>query len=216
MPSWTAAGDPPYQIWMTHTPQGAFIDHLSGAGADMHEKYSLLRRRDPRCTRTSGRTSTRSTTSATSACSGTAGRRRASRQPPLAVGRRRQVPAADRARRPARHRRPARRRLPAGRLCRSAPDDLSNAAREQGVELRRGDIVCVRTGQMTQLARRASYLDVTMPGINLAAPVPLRGGGRDVHRRRHRRVEASRPTSEASRRSTATCSRRRARRSSRS
>jgi kynurenine formamidase len=27
MPSWTAAGDPPYQIWMTHTPSGNVIDN---------------------------------------------------------------------------------------------------------------------------------------------------------------------------------------------
>lgn len=28
MPSWKGAGDPPYQIWMTHTPQGNCNDHL--------------------------------------------------------------------------------------------------------------------------------------------------------------------------------------------
>ena len=40
MPSWVAAGDPPYGIWMTHTPQGSINDNLSGAGAQTHEKYS--------------------------------------------------------------------------------------------------------------------------------------------------------------------------------
>ena len=40
MPSWVAAGDPPYGIWMTHTPQGSIKDNLSGAGASTHEKYS--------------------------------------------------------------------------------------------------------------------------------------------------------------------------------
>ena len=40
MPSWVAAGDPPYGIWMTHTPQGSINDNLSGAGASTHEKYS--------------------------------------------------------------------------------------------------------------------------------------------------------------------------------
>ncbi len=28
MPSWVAAGDPGYGIWMTHTPQGSINDNL--------------------------------------------------------------------------------------------------------------------------------------------------------------------------------------------
>jgi kynurenine formamidase len=40
MPSWVAAGDPPYGIWMTHTPQGSANDNLSGVGNEVHEKYS--------------------------------------------------------------------------------------------------------------------------------------------------------------------------------
>jgi kynurenine formamidase len=40
MPSWVAAGDPPYGIWMTHTPQGSVNDNLSGVGSEVHEKYS--------------------------------------------------------------------------------------------------------------------------------------------------------------------------------
>ena len=40
MPSWVAAGDPPYGIWMTHTPQGSVNDNLSGVGGAVHEKYS--------------------------------------------------------------------------------------------------------------------------------------------------------------------------------
>ena len=40
MPSWTAAGDPRFDIWMTHTPQGSIHDNLSGVGAAVHEKYS--------------------------------------------------------------------------------------------------------------------------------------------------------------------------------
>jgi kynurenine formamidase len=33
MPSWTVFGDPPYQIWMTHTPSGNVIDDAAGVGA---------------------------------------------------------------------------------------------------------------------------------------------------------------------------------------
>ena len=40
MPSWVAAGDPPYGIWMTHTPDGSINDNLSGVGAKTHERYS--------------------------------------------------------------------------------------------------------------------------------------------------------------------------------
>ena len=40
MPSWVAAGDPPYGIWMTHTPQGSVNDNLSGVGSAVHKKYS--------------------------------------------------------------------------------------------------------------------------------------------------------------------------------
>ena len=40
MPSWVAAGDPPYGIWMTHTPDGSIHDNLSGVGAAVHERYS--------------------------------------------------------------------------------------------------------------------------------------------------------------------------------
>src|SRR6266700_3239338 len=40
MPSWVAAGDPPYGIWMTHTPDGSVNDNLSGVGSRVHKKYS--------------------------------------------------------------------------------------------------------------------------------------------------------------------------------
>jgi kynurenine formamidase len=40
MPSWVAAGDPAYGIWMTHTPQGSINDNLSGVGSAVHKKYS--------------------------------------------------------------------------------------------------------------------------------------------------------------------------------
>jgi kynurenine formamidase len=36
MPSFQAAGDPAYQIWMTHTPGGTVVDNLNGAGSKMN------------------------------------------------------------------------------------------------------------------------------------------------------------------------------------
>jgi kynurenine formamidase len=40
MPSSPGAQDPPYGIWMTHTPNGSTIDNLSGAGGEVHRMYS--------------------------------------------------------------------------------------------------------------------------------------------------------------------------------
>ncbi|WP_373020521.1 cyclase family protein [Thiomicrorhabdus sp.] len=40
MPSWQAAGDPHYRIWMTHTPHGTVIDDPMGLGKTMNEHVS--------------------------------------------------------------------------------------------------------------------------------------------------------------------------------
>jgi kynurenine formamidase len=40
MPSWLAAGDPPYGIWMTHTPDGSRNEDLGARGPDVLSKYS--------------------------------------------------------------------------------------------------------------------------------------------------------------------------------
>lgn len=42
MPSFQGAGDPSYQIFMSHTPQGTLVDNLNGAGPDInrHVCYS--------------------------------------------------------------------------------------------------------------------------------------------------------------------------------
>lgn len=40
MPSWQAAGDPHYRIWMTHTPKGTVIDDPLNLGAEMNEHVS--------------------------------------------------------------------------------------------------------------------------------------------------------------------------------
>ena len=46
MPSWVAAGDPKYDIWMTHTPQGSINDNLSGVGPHGAPEVLVLRRLD--------------------------------------------------------------------------------------------------------------------------------------------------------------------------
>lgn len=40
MPSWQAAGDPHYRIWMTHTPHGTVIDDPLNLGSEMNEHVS--------------------------------------------------------------------------------------------------------------------------------------------------------------------------------
>ena len=40
MPSWQAAGDPHYRIWMTHTPHGTLIDDPLNLGTEMNEHVS--------------------------------------------------------------------------------------------------------------------------------------------------------------------------------
>jgi kynurenine formamidase len=37
MPTWTAGGEPPYQIWMNHTPQGSVVDDPIGVGTEQNE-----------------------------------------------------------------------------------------------------------------------------------------------------------------------------------
>jgi kynurenine formamidase len=41
MPAFTKAGDPKFEFWMTHTPQGTVNDGLNGMSREVHEKYSL-------------------------------------------------------------------------------------------------------------------------------------------------------------------------------
>lgn len=40
MPSWQAAGDPRYQIWMTHTPQGTIVDDPMHVGDELNNHVS--------------------------------------------------------------------------------------------------------------------------------------------------------------------------------
>lgn len=40
MPSWTEAGDPPFSIWMTHTPKGEIAFGRSGYSSEIHKEYA--------------------------------------------------------------------------------------------------------------------------------------------------------------------------------
>ena len=40
MPSWQALGDPKYQFWMTHTPNGTVVDDPNDQGREMNERVT--------------------------------------------------------------------------------------------------------------------------------------------------------------------------------
>jgi len=167
MPSWAAAGDPRYQMWMTHTPDGSVNDTVSGATAEVHEKYSYCGDSISMYTHTgthidmlnhlghygqfwNGRTAEKDLGSRQWLQGG------AAECPPI-VGRAVLLDVA---------------RLKgvdclADGYC-IEPDDLSQAARAQGTELRSGDIVLIRTGRMSRWPDFEGYIRAT-PGIGLAA-----------------------------------------------
>lgn len=167
MPSWAAAGDPRYQMWMTHTPHGSVNDRLSGASAAVHEKYSYCGDSISMYTHTgthidmlnhfghygqfwNGRTAESDLGSRQWLQGG------ADECPPI-IGRGVLLDIA------ALHGVAC---LPDG-YCIS-PEDLAAAAAKQGTELRAGDIALIRTGRMHVWPDVEGYLRST-PGIGLAA-----------------------------------------------
>jgi kynurenine formamidase len=167
MPSVHQFGDPPYQISMTHTPHGTLSDHASGMSSDVHEKYSWCGDAISMYTHLGTHIDTlihlgyydtmwngwNVGDHLGSRCWTVGG---ADKYPPLiARGVMLDVAGLHGVE-----------RIPDDHVV--GPDDLRNAARAQKVELRRGDIVMVRTGKMRIWPER-EYLDMPMPGINLAA-----------------------------------------------
>lgn len=167
MPSWAAAGDPRYQMWMTHTPQGSVNDQSSGAPAQVHEKYSYCGDSISMYTHTgthidmlnhlghfgrfwNGRTADHDLGSRQWLQGG------ASECPPV-VGRGVLLDVA---------------RLKgvdclADGYC-IGPDDLAESAQMAQTELRPGDIALIRTGRQSVWPDVDSYLRST-PGIGLSA-----------------------------------------------
>ena len=164
MPAYQATGDPSYQIFLTHTPDGTRLDDLTGEGEQVNARYSYAGTAS-RCTRT-GRTSPASTTSATTGASGTAGRRARTSAaargrsggdypPVIARGVLLDVAAA----------------LGVDCLADSyaiTAADLGLAERRAGVEVRRGDVVLVRTGRMTRWGDPAAFM-ADPPGLGMEA-----------------------------------------------
>jgi kynurenine formamidase len=151
---------------MTHTPHGTIADNASGMGADVHRKYSYCGDAVSMYTHLGTHIDTLihlgyydhywngfSAEKHLGSRAWTVGG--ADKYPPLiARGVVLDVAALHGAD-----------RVPDGYVI--GPDDLRGAASRQGVELRRGDIVLIRTGKMQDWPA-PQYLDMPMPGINLA------------------------------------------------
>jgi kynurenine formamidase len=167
MPSFQAFGDPPYQISMTHTPHGTIADNASGLGADVHRKYSYCGDAVSMYTHLGTHIDTlvhlgyydrfwngmNAETQLGSRAWTIGG---AENYPPL-IARGVVLDIAglhgvD--------------RVPDDLVI--GPDDLRAAAGRQKLELRRGDIVLIRTGKMQEWPA-PSYCELPMPGIDLAA-----------------------------------------------
>jgi kynurenine formamidase len=170
MPSVVAAGDPAFEIWMTHTPRGSVNHHPwfkdDAGGREVHRKYSHSGDSISLYTHCgthidtlnhighcghfwNGWTEETHLSGRHWLVGGT------DKYPPLiARGVLLDVAGLHGVE-----------TLPA--LYVITPDDLRNCAREQGTELRRGDIVLVRMGQMAKWPGQ-EYLD-NEPGIGLKA-----------------------------------------------
>ena len=167
MPSWVAAGDPPYGIWMTHTPQGSVNDNLSGVGREVHEKYSYCGDSIHLYTHCGTHIDTlnhlgfygkfwNGWTADEHLGSRIWNKGGLDKYPPvIARGVLLDVAGAQ------------------GVDCLPdsyavTPQDLQDTAAKQGVELRKKDVVLVRTGRMTVWPDFHGYLDGS-PGISLGA-----------------------------------------------
>ena len=183
MPSWVAAGDPPYGIWMTHTPQGSINDNLSGVGPHVHERYSYCGDSIHLYTHCGTHVDTlnhlghhgmfwNGWTADKDLGSRIWNKGGLDKYPPI-IARGVLLDVAGH----------ARRRLPARRL-RDHAEGPPGLRRQAGRRAPQKDVVLVRTGRMTVWPDFDGYL-LKPPGISLpVGEVAVRGGGRDVHRRR--------------------------------
>ena len=167
MPGWFSAGDPKYDIWMTHTPHGTVLDDLTGAGAEIHKTYSYSGDSIAMYTHTgthmdmlnhygyygcfwNGWTPETHLGSRHWLVGGPD-------KYPNIVARGVMLDVAGL------HKVDC---LPHSYTI--TPDDLKSSAREQGVELRHGDVVLIRTGRMIHWPDYDAYV-LDSPGIGLAA-----------------------------------------------
>ncbi len=167
MPSWQAAGDPHYRIWMTHTPDGTVLDDPLGLGRNVNEHVSYTGAAISMYTHTGTHIDALSHFGLDGRVwnghradehLGDRGWRvtDAAKIPPIiARGVLIDVAAAKRVD-----------MLPDGyRVTRA---DLVHALRSQRVELREGDVALIRTGRMRVYEDAAAYMK-NPPGLGMEA-----------------------------------------------
>jgi kynurenine formamidase len=166
MPTFQVAGDMKYEIWMTHTPQGSINDNLSGAGREAHMRASYAGDSIAMYTHTGTHMDMLNHL-------GYCGRFWNGWTPEEHLGSRHWLVGGPDKYPPI---------VARGVLLDVAglhgvdclpdsyvitPDDLRDAARSVRVELRRGDVVCFRTGRMIKWPDHEEYTRAS-PGIGIA------------------------------------------------
>jgi kynurenine formamidase len=175
MPGWFAAGDQPYQIWMTHTPRGTEIDDVMGVSAETNSLVSYSGDAIAMYTHTGTHIDAMNhfgyngvifnNFTADEHLGSRAWRKAgADKHPPIvARGILLDVAAMYGVE-----------VLPPSHGIGRA--DLQNCLKHQGTELRPGDVVLIRTGRMTLWPEIATYLP-DPPGINREGAEFLAKGG---------------------------------------
>lgn len=167
MPGWHAAGDPHYQIWMTHTPRGTVVDDPLQVGAAQNAHVSYTGSAVSMYTHTGTHIDALNHFGLDGRIwngfradehLGDRGWRKTGAEtlpPIIARGVLIDVPAAQ-----------GLQMLPDGyRVTRA---DLQAALRRQGTALQRGDVVLIRTGRMQRYDQAQAYMAVP-PGLGLDA-----------------------------------------------
>ena len=167
MPAWTRAGDPKYDIWMTHTPDGSVNDGLNRVSPEVQRVYSS-------CGDSIAMTPHAGTHLDTLNHIGYHGRFWNGWRADRDLGSRHWLKGG------AEHYPPI---VARGVMLDIAglhkveclpdsyevtPGDLRAAAREQAVELRRGDVVLIRKGRMARWPDPDGFM-LDSPGLGLAA-----------------------------------------------
>ena len=167
MPSWQAAGDPHYRIWMTHTPEGTVIDDPLQLGTAMNRHVSYTGAAVSMYTHMGTHIDALNHFGldgkiwngfAASEHAGDRGWRVAGAEnipPVIARGVLLDVAAAK-----------GLSMLPDG--YRITPDDLAMTLRNQRSEMQSGDVVLIRTGRMQQFEDASAYM-TNPPGLGIAA-----------------------------------------------
>jgi kynurenine formamidase len=167
MPTFRLAGDMKYEIWMTHTPQGSINDNLTGAGSETHRRSSYSGDSIAMYTHTGTHMDMLTHL-------GYCGHFWNGWTPDEHLGSRHWLVGG-----PDKYPNIVARGvmldiaglhgvdcLPDRYVI--TPKDIQTAAREHGVDLRTGDVVCIRTGRMTKWPSYEQYV-LDSPGIGLAA-----------------------------------------------